>query len=120
MDDEFNDESNRPAALQNVDRLKRAISAICETRLYPGARDVIDAATDIAANTYLILLEGNKPEVAKDFWLEVGMKRGKTPITKLVNYVIDETPPELRRVVQEAQNQITSGVSMLDRDFKPV
>ncbi len=37
---------------------------------------------------------------------EVGMKRGKTPITKLV----DETPPELRRVVQEAQNQITSGV----------
>ena len=117
MDDE---PSNRLPSMRNVDRLEKAIRALCEARLYPGARDVVDAATDITANTFLMLLEGNRPEVAKDFWLEVGMKRGKYPNTKLVNYVIDETPPELRRIVQEAANQITSGVSILERDFKPV
>jgi len=112
--------SNRPSTMKAVDRLKAMIATICETRLYPHAEQVVEAATDIAAGTYLILLEGEKPEVAKDFWLEVGMKRGKRPITKLVNYVIDETPPHLRRIVQEMQNEIASTVEILHRDWKPV
>jgi hypothetical protein len=116
----LDDMSNRPSTMKAVDRLKAMIASICESRLYPHAEQVVEAATDITAATYLILLEGEKPEVAKEFWLEVGMKRGKRPITKLVNYVIDETPPHLRRIVQEMQNEIASAVEILHRDWKPV
>lgn len=115
----MDDETNRPH-LKAVDRLKAKITTICDTKLYPGANQVVEAATEIAAETFLMYLEGSKPEVTRDFWMEVSLKRGKRPITKLVNYVIDETPPHLRRIIQEMQNEIASTVEILVRDWKPV
>jgi peroxiredoxin family protein len=106
--------------MREIDRLKSMVSTICETRLYPAASEVEEASTDCAALIYLVWLEGKKPDVFSDFWAEVALKRGKTAVQKTGNFVIDETPLHIRRLVQEMKNQITSTVEMLLKDWAPV
>lgn len=111
--------SNRPKTLREVDRIAAGINAICETDLADGVKKVEAAATKIAADIYLIWIEGHNPETMKDFFLMIGEQSGRRPVTKLVNYCVREIPPQYRGIVQEVKNEICSTVEMLITDWKP-
>lgn len=111
--------SNRPESLREVLRLTTAIAVVCEKELFPGADTMNTGATKIAADVFLCLKEGLKAEVVKDFNDMIVPVSGKRFITKLVNFCVQDIPVKSRGLVQEAKNEISSTVEMLNTFWKP-
>jgi hypothetical protein len=96
----------------HLDKLESILS-----NLLAGAEQMDAAATNAAAEIYLIHIEGQKPAAKRAFDDVLSLEKGRRYVTRLVNWCISDIDTRYEMLVQAAKLQIIATLEILMEDW---